>query len=280
MKIVVTGGTGSIGEAVTRCLVHRGHEVQALSRSTIADERLRRWGASPLRGDLRAPSAWAATASRTDAIILMGETSTEDMGVVDDGVVDALFARRPQRVIYTGVCWLYGETGDRIARENDGLNAPPSFAFAQRNGERLLASDIKAAVIHPAMVYQADGGVFERFLTSARAGEPVEIWADPATRWPLIHRTDLAVAYALIVETPALTGHFNAAAQEGARVGDVATWISSTFGAGSTKVIPKDRLAEQFGIWAEGPTLDQQLRAATGWTPEILDYRSPHLFAL
>lgn len=200
MKVLVLGATGSIGTAVTKELIANDHEVIALSRSIGSDAKLRDWGAVPFRGDLREPEQWADMLRDCDGIIQVATTFTDDMGHVDRAVVEALeqaarrFGIRP-RLIYTGGCWLFGQTGDLVATEETPFDPLVDFAWAVDTAAKLLASPwFSCAVIHPAMVCHEGGGVFARFASAARAQNPVEIWGDSSTRWPVIHRDDLAVA--------------------------------------------------------------------------------------
>ena len=71
-------------------------------------------------------------------------------------------------MIYTGGCWLFGATGDAIATEETALDPLPAFAWMVPNLQRVLAEPaIAGIVIHPAMVYTANGGVFRRFARDA-----------------------------------------------------------------------------------------------------------------
>ena len=121
------------------------------------------------------------------------------------------------------------------------------------------------------MVYDMhDGGVFHRFLSAAKAGQRIEIWGSEATRWPLIESSDLARAYCDLVDCPNLVGHFNAVAEEGVNVGNIASVISEAYGSPREPII---RTVDE----AKGPTLDQQmsarkLRSAVGWQPQITDF--------
>ena len=69
------------------------------------------------------------------------------------------------------------------------------------HAQRILSSPVvDGIVIHPAMVYTADGGVFSRFAGDARAGGSIRIVGNEAVRWPLVHRDDLAELYALALD--------------------------------------------------------------------------------
>ncbi|MBY6138772.1 NAD-dependent epimerase/dehydratase family protein [Leisingera daeponensis] len=52
MNILILGGTGTIGTAVTQELLRHGHDVTGLSRSDASDRKLEAMGARPLREDL------------------------------------------------------------------------------------------------------------------------------------------------------------------------------------------------------------------------------------
>ena len=290
MRVFITGATGSIGVAVTAELAAHGHQITALARSDASAARLSDLGHGVIRGDLRAPGQWADAVLDAAAVINLGDTFTDDMHVVDHGVVEAMRAAaaaagRTVRLIYTGGCWMYGATGDTVATEDSVFDTIPAYRWANRSASSILgSSNFTAAIIHPAMVYHQGGGVFERFLTSAKAGAPAELWGTPQTRWPLIHCEDLAVAYRLLVETPDLTGHYNASAEPGVAVGDIVTAIYAHCGCTPNMRLRSLRSAvAEHGDWAEGPFLDQQmacprLEKDTGWRPAIPDFRASDLF--
>ena len=285
MKVFILGGTGSIGTAIVAELVRRSHQVIGLSRSKKSDEQLSLVGARPFRGDLSAPSEWVNAAMSCDAIVQVAATFGDDMADVDAVAMSALIKAAEEqselkRLIYTGGCWLYGETGDEIATEDRPFNPLQSFAWMIKHAEQLLqVRNLSTAVIHPAMVYHGNGGgVFSRFLSSAKTVNPIEIWGSAATRWPLIERTDLARVYCDLLERPDLTGYFNAVAEEGVAVSDIASSISEACGSQQEFVVRSVQdVVNENGAWAKGPTLDQQmsgqkLKAATGWKPQILNY--------
>ncbi len=283
MKVLVLGGTGSIGSAILPVLLARGHEVIALGRSKNSQARLARAGATPLPGDIRAPEAWSGVLGGVDAVIHAAATFDADMAAVDRHLIDVLLGRltsRPRRArfLYTGGCWLYGRTGDLVADEETPFNPPSDFAWMVENLRRVLgASHLHANVIHPAMVYDHDGGVFDRFVAEARRGGPVRVAAGEEVRWPLVHREDLAGLYVLALERGRPGAAYNGAAIEGLKVGRIARAIARRYGAPEAlEVIPVARIADELGGLALGCALDQQMsgtkaRDQLGWSPEHLD---------
>lgn len=67
MRILVTGGTGLLGGALIRQLGRDGHQVFALSRSTVSHGKLRALGASTVDADLEDPSPLSLPA--VDAVV-------------------------------------------------------------------------------------------------------------------------------------------------------------------------------------------------------------------
>jgi len=290
MKVLILGATGSIGTAVSAELAAHGHDVVALARSDASDTSLKAKGYQTLRGDLLRPAEWADAVRRVDAVIHVAATFDDDMEVVDRTLVTALIdaagaPERPIRFIHTGGCWLYGATGDAVATEETPFDPIPAFEWAVETAGMLeRAPAFSTAIIHPAMVYHRGGGVLEGFLESAGAGGQIALWGPAGTRWPLIHRDDLAVAYRVLAERADLTGHFNASAEAGVPIGEIAGAICAKLGVtpAYTERDPDAAIAE-LGAWAEGMFLDQQmacprLAAETGWRAKITDFRASDLF--
>ncbi|MDA7948405.1 MAG: NAD-dependent epimerase/dehydratase family protein [Hyphomicrobiaceae bacterium] len=288
MRILILGATGSIGAAVAAELKTHDHQVLCLARSDTSDQKLRALGYETLRGDLRTPQHWCHVVHSVNVIIQLATTWTPDMGEVDFEVLEALRKeaedRRSPRFLYTGGCWLYGATEDAIATEATPFRPIKAFSWMVHNARHLLdRCPFSAAIVHPASVYHKDGGVFRRFIESARANDPVQIWGSPHVRWPLIHRDDLAVVYRLLAERADLVGHFNASAEQGVRVEVIAAAIAEKFGNSQAPIVKSAaEVIAQYGAWAEGPMLDQQMSSERledkGWQPKIRNFATSDLF--
>ncbi len=279
MRTLILGATGTIGEPLSDDLAGHGHDLVALARSDESERRLSAKGIEVVRGDLRVPRKWVRIVREVDAIIHVAATFTEDMGEVDLTLVEAMLAEvesaaRRIRFIYTGGCWLYGETGDRIADEATPFDPIPSFAWMIGNGDRVLAArHLDAMIVHPAMVYDRDGGVLTRLIAGARERGRVEVWGSPDTRWPVVHRRDLAAAYRLVLEGGAPSESYCVAAETGVPVGRIADALGRRFGlAAGPLVRGRNEVIAEEGAWAAGPMLDQRMSGRKiarelGWTP-------------
>ena len=284
MRVFVLGGTGLIGSAVARQLVGRGHELLGLARSRASMTRLDQFGVTPIAGDVGSPESWIAKLPPLDAVIHMACDFSTDMATVDRRLMDALLpalaaqSQRP-RFIYTGGCWLFGATGNEIATEQTPPRPLPAFAWMVPQLQRVLASgEVDGIVVHPAMVYAREGGVFGRFARAAAEGRDVPVIASEAVRWPLVHAEDLADLYALALQRAPPGSSYIGAAIDGFPVGRIARAFARSLGARSEapSIVSVDAIAAELGEWARGYALDQRLsgdkaRRDLGWTPKHLD---------
>lgn len=284
MRVFVLGGTGSIGAPVVRALVARGHGVLALARSEASAQRLAAFGATPIAGDIRTPQAWLSGVTGIDAVIHAAVDFSGDMGPIENRLLEALLpalARLPRkpRFVYTGGCWLYGATGRTVATEETPFDPLPAFAWMVPNLQRVLSSgEVDGIVLHPAMVYDGDGGVFARFAADAKGRDAVRVVGSEAVRWPLVHREDLAILYALAVERGRPGASYNGATVDGLPVGAIARAFARRYGTrrGVPEIVPVEDIVAERGEWARGYALDQcmsggKARRELGWDPRHLD---------
>lgn len=283
MRILVLGGTGSIGSAIVEVLLKQGHQVVALGRSRQARTLLQNSGATPIEGDLNNPSRWVEVVENVDAVIQAAAAWGDDMGKVDRLVVDALLEKMhsdnsPKALIYTGGCWLYGRTGDTVATEETAFDPLDSFDWTIPTIQTVLSTPyIRGMVIHPAMVYERNGGVFEHIFKDAKELGYVRVIGGENIRWPLVHRMDLAELYVLMLEQGKQGDVYNAAAIDGVYIGDITRVIAKRLGINTNPVVlDVDDAKSEFGSWADGYALDQQMSGQKameqlGWRPKHLD---------
>jgi nucleoside-diphosphate-sugar epimerase len=284
VRVFVLGGTGSIGSAVVRELVARKHKVFGLARSEASAAKLGEFGATAVQGSIASPEPWTAELAGVDALIHAACDFSTEMATIENRLLDAVLpalASQPNkpRFIYTGGCWLFGATGDEVATEATPFRPLPAFAWMVPHGQRVLAAPgIDGVVIHPAMVYEPQGGVFHRFAREAIEGEAVRVVESEAVRWPLVHSEDLANLYALALERAPPGSSYIGAAIEGLPVGRIARAFARRFATRRDEplIVSTDTIAAELGEWARGYALDQRLsgdkaRRDLGWQPKHLD---------
>ncbi len=288
MRVLVLGGTGSIGGPVVRELIRAGHEVVALARSAASAAAVTRIGARPVMGDMADPERWLSALPPLDGVIQAAAAFGADDEAVERILLHALLpylrtAVRNSRLIYTGGCWLYGESDERrVTTEATPFDPLPAFAWGMAHCRLVLeAPGIDSVVIHPAMVYQPCGGVFARFRTDAIERNAVRVVGGEQVHWPLVHADDLAVLYRLALEKSAPGESYIGAAITGVPVGRIARAYAHRYGTrrSDPEVISADQIAAELGEWARGYALHQwqsgeKARRGLGWRPLHLDPES------
>jgi nucleoside-diphosphate-sugar epimerase len=266
---------------LTRHLLRRGHNVLALARSDASAARLVELGAGVLLGNIETPAHWVSSLPDVDAVIHAACDFNSPMAEIDRRLLDALLSRLASqpakpRFIYTGGCWLFGATGGAIATERTPFSPLAAFAWMVPHLRRVLESPaVDGIVIHPAMVYDANGGVFARFAREAVERAAIRVVGSETIRWSLVHREDLAALYALALERAPARSSYLGVATEGFPVGRIARAFARRFGTPNVEpeVIPADLIAAELGEWARGYALDQRMsdakaRSELGWTPK------------
>ncbi|WP_420405284.1 NAD-dependent epimerase/dehydratase family protein [Nisaea sp.] len=283
MHVLLLGGTGSIGSAILKELITHGHRVTALARSDRSAAILSENRAIPLPGDLVCPVDWAHAAAEVDAVVHAAADFDTDMGAIDRAFLEAIVAaasgrRTPLRFLYTGGCWLFGETGQEIADETMPYDPLPSFSWMLENWDWLAdAPCIAPILIHPAMVWDELGGVLHRYMEAAWNGRPIEIWGSPDVTWPLVHRRDLASAYRLALENAPAGETYCIAAETGVKTSTLADAVAERAGSKHPhSVLSVEQAVTQHGDWAAGPALVQRMSGEKivrdlGWNPLIED---------
>jgi nucleoside-diphosphate-sugar epimerase len=284
MRVLVLGATGTIGSPVVRELIRSGHEVLALARSDASALKIAKLGARPVAGDIAMPEQWLATLPPLDGVIHAAAAFSSDDETIERQLLRGLLpflsaSRREPRFIYTGGCWLYGQSGLAADTEESPFAPLPQFAWGVPHSQLVLqAPGIWPIIIHPAMVYEPSGGVFGRFHTEAQERDAVRIVGAEHVRWPLVHAEDLATLYRLALERSAERQSYLGAAIEAMPVGRIARAFARRYGTRSTEpqIITADVIAAELGEWARGYGLDQRqsgdkARRLLGWQPRHLD---------
>lgn len=73
-KVFMTGGTGHVGSVIIELAVQDGLHVRALSRNEDGDEKLKKLGAEPVRGDLHSYKVLSSEAGQADIVMHLADS--------------------------------------------------------------------------------------------------------------------------------------------------------------------------------------------------------------
>ena len=132
-RVFITGGTGTIGEAVIKELRRAGHAVTGLSRSETSDAKLRALGAMPHRGLLDQSASYQRPAAAHDALLHVafdyGNAIATDRVAIQALLAAAKGASAPKVVVYTSGVLVLGNTGTPADESASTEGAIPMIAW-------------------------------------------------------------------------------------------------------------------------------------------------------
>jgi nucleoside-diphosphate-sugar epimerase len=279
MRVFVTGGTGTIGSAVVAELLAHGHTVLALARSDSSEQVLRSAGAEVLRGGLADLDVLRAGAARSDGVISLAfgrDYSSADAlaaAITEEGTALATLAEEllgSDRPIVTvsGTPWVPG----RPSTEADPVPTDGPVGGRGRSVTALLELASRglrsSAVRLPRTVHNEGQGGFAGLLTdTARRTGVAGYPGDGTQRWPAVHALDAAVLFRLVLEKAPPGSAWQAVADEGDAVLDIATVVGRQLGL-PVQQVPEDTFGPFGVIFAmDQPASGTRTREAFGWTP-------------
>jgi len=230
MRVVIVGGSGFIGRALTRSLAGDGHAVVVVSRSGAGRAPAGNVSFAPFDG--KSGQGWAEHCDGAAAVVnLAGEniasgywTKARKQRIlnsrVDAGraVMDALgrASRRPAVLVQGSAIGFYGDRGDAPADEE----APQGTGFLAEVAQAWEASSagapalgVRRVVARTSVVLGAGGGALPRMLTPYRFGLGGPLGS--GRQWfSWIHLDDEVRAIRLLLEREEAAGPYNLAAPE------------------------------------------------------------------
>lgn len=221
MRILVSGGTGFIGQALCPTLIGDGHDVVVWSRQP---------NAKVAEGATAIQRLDELTGPNPDAIINLAGASIADgrwtearKRLLVDSRVDTTrklvewmqgMGSPPKALISASAVGYYGEQGDRIINED----TTPTAGFthdlcAQWENEALKAESlgVRVCLVRTGVVLDRDGGALAKMLFPFKMGSGGRLGSG-RHYFPWIHRADIVAIYHWLVANEQASGPYNASA--------------------------------------------------------------------
>ncbi len=260
MNILISGGSGLIGRALTKDLVDHGHNVFILSRSPEKIDNLSE-DVVIMNWDSETTKGWGDTMENIDAVVNLAGSSLNGNGPLDiwltqkrkklllnsrlnasGALVEAIrqSKNKPKVFIQASAVGYYGPQGDEWIEETH----PPGDDFlakVQRQSEKstevLETMGIRRVIIRTGLVFANQGSSLEYFLLQFRLFAGGRIGTGKQF-YSWIHIQDEVAAIRFLIEHKDASGAFNLVSPNPARNQDFATILGKVMKRPSFFVIP------------------------------------------
>jgi uncharacterized protein (TIGR01777 family) len=263
MRVIITGGTGLIGRALTHSLINDDHEVIVLTRNP--EKSSLPAGAIAERWDGRSADGWSHWVDGANTIVNLAGAGVADRwwtadrkSLIRDSRLDAGRAvvqavkkaeQKPEVVIQSSAVGYYGPRDDSLITED----AVPGVDFLAKvcvDWEASTASvermGVRRAILRTGVVLSANGGALPKMALPFKffVGGPI----GSGKQWiPWIHMADEVAAIRFLIENKAAAGRFNLSAPNPLTNADFGRAIGKIMGRPAVMPTPAFALKLAFG---------------------------------
>jgi uncharacterized protein (TIGR01777 family) len=270
MHVLITGGSGLIGRALTDSLASAGYETIILSRSPDRVTGLPT-GARAVGWDAHTADGWAHLADGADAIVNLAGASLAGEGFfptrwTDErrrairesrmhagrAVMEAAeqAAQKPRVVVQASAVGYYGPHGDEVLTEEAAPGDDWAAQFTAKEWEPSTAPveemGVRRVIVRTGIVLSPQGGALPRLLLPFRffVGGPM----GSGQQWySWIHLQDQVRAIRFLIETEEARGAFNLTAPNPVTNDKLAKLIGDSMGRPSFIPVPGFAMRLAFG---------------------------------
>ncbi len=277
MRVVVTGATGLIGQALVRGLIDRGDEVVALSRDAdrarqaLGDRvEAHAWprpndepppedalaGADAVVHLLGAPVAQRWTAESKEAI---RSSRVEGTRSLVNGLLAITPERRPGTLVSQSASGYYGPRGDEPLGEDApaGTDFLAGVVVGWEQEALRAASDLRVAVTRTGVVLSPEGGALAKMLPFFRLGIGGPV-AGGRQYVPWIHLDDVVGAMLLCLDDAAAAGPINLTAPNPVTNAELSRTLGRVLKRPAVLPVPAIALKVLYGDMAQIVTTGQR----------------------
>jgi nucleoside-diphosphate-sugar epimerase len=280
MRIFVTGATGFIGSAVVPELINAGHQVLGLTRSDAGAQSLIAAGAEVHRGNLEDPESLRAGAAKSDGVIHLAfdhdfsnfaAICEKDRRAIE-ALGDALVGSDRPLVITSGTGMGNAMPGQPATEDHFDPNHPNPRKSSELAGASVAARGVNVSVVRLPQVHDTvKQGLITYAVAVAREKGVSAYVGDGLNRWPAAHVLDTARLYRLALEKRQPGARYNAVAEQGVPVRDIAEVVGRGLKVPVVALSPEEAAAHfgwlaPFAGW-DMPASSAQTKKQLGWQP-------------
>jgi nucleoside-diphosphate-sugar epimerase len=280
MRIFVTGATGFIGSAIVPELINAGHQVLGLTRSDAGAKSLIAAGAEVHRGDLEDLESLRSGAAISDGVIHTAfnhdfskfvENCEQDRKAIE-AMGDVLVGSDRPLLITSGTGMGNAVPGQLATEDHFDPNHPNPRKASEVAGASMAERGVNVSAVRLPQVHDTvKQGLITYAVQLAREKGVSAYIGDGLNRWPAAHVLDVARLYRLALEKHEAGSRYNAVAEEGVPVRDIAEVIGRGLKVPVVSLSPEEAPAH-FGWLAmfagfDMPASSAQTQQRLGWRP-------------
>ena len=234
MRVFVTGATGFIGSVLVPELIKAGHHVLGMTRSDAGAQSLMAAGAAVHRGDLEDLESLRRGAAEADGVIHTAfdhdfsrfvANCEKDRRVIE-ALGGALVGSDRPLVITSGTGMGNAVLGQPATEDVFNTSHPNPRVASEQAGAALSAAGVNVSVVRLPQVHDTfKQGLITPAVAVARERGISAYVGDGLNRWPAAHVHDVGRLYRLALEKREAGARYNAVAEEGIPVREIAEVI-------------------------------------------------------
>ncbi len=280
MRVFLTGATGFIGSAIVPELIRAGHQVLGLTRSEAGAARLTAAGAEPHRGDITDLESIRSGAAQADGVIHCAfdhdftnfvANCEKDRRVIE--TLGAALAGSDRPLVITSGVGLGSHGPGQLATEDHyDTDHPNPRKASEEAGAALSAAGVNVAVVRLPQVHDpVKQGLITPLIELARARGVFAYLGEGRNRFAAAHVLDVARLYVLALEKREPGARYNAVAEEGVPIREIAAVIGRGMKIPVVSLTPEEATAH-FGWLAMFADMDlaasgTRTQARLNWHP-------------
>jgi nucleoside-diphosphate-sugar epimerase len=280
MKVFVTGATGFIGYTTVQELINAGHQVLGLARSEAGAQSLIAAGAEVHRGNLEDMESLRSGAAQADGVVHLafGQDFSKFAEVCekDKRAIEALGAAligsdRPL-LITSGTGMGSAAPGQAATEDHFDANHQNPRKGSEIAGASVAERGVNVSVVRLPQVHDTvKQGLITYAVRVAREKGVSAYIGEGLNRWPAAQVQDVAHLYRLALEKRKAGSRYNAVAEEGVPMREIAAVIGKGLKVPVVS-LPPAKAQAHFGWLAmfagfDMPASSAQTRKQLGWNP-------------
>ena len=286
MRVFLTGATGFIGSAIIPELVNAGHQVLGLTRSDAGAQSLIAAGAAVHRGNLEDPESLRSGAVQSDGVIhcafdhsaFGGNDFSKFLQVCEqdkraiEALGDALRGSDRPLVITSGNGMGNAVPGQPATEDHFDTNHSNPRKMSELAGASVAKHGVNVSVVRLPQVHDTvKQGLITYAVQVAREKGASAYIGEGLNRWPAAHVLDVAHLYRLALEKHEAGSRYNAVADEGVSMREIAEVIGRGLKVPVVS-LSQEKAQAHFGWLAmfagfDMPASSVQTRQRLGWHP-------------